>query len=62
MEKARTAADAARKAANDADDAVIQQIRRELHGNVDKPLGNWEYFPQPVASADEERRENDPSR
>jgi hypothetical protein len=62
LEKARTAADAARKAADDADDAVIEQIRRELHDNVDKPLGNWEYFPQPVASADKERHENDPSR
>ena len=60
QEKARRAADAARKAADEADDAVIEQIRRELHGNG-KPLGDWEYFPQPTAPADEEKHQNDPS-
>jgi hypothetical protein len=45
LEKARRAADVARKAADDADDAVVEQVRRELGGVGDKPLGNWEYFP-----------------
>jgi hypothetical protein len=53
LEKARRAADSAREAADDADDAVIEQIRRELHG-TGEPLGDWEYFPQPKASADKE--------
>lgn len=60
MEKARRAADAARKAADDADDAVTEQIRREM-GGKGKPLGDWEYFPQPTASADEEKHGDDPS-
>jgi hypothetical protein len=60
MEKPRRAADAARKAANDADDAVTEQIRRELNGKG-KPLGDWDYFPQPTASADEEKYGDDPS-
>jgi hypothetical protein len=29
------------KAADDADDAVVEQIRRELQGNGGRPLGNW---------------------
>jgi hypothetical protein len=45
LEKARRTADVARKAADDADDAVVEQIRRELDRNAGKPLGNWGYFP-----------------
>lgn len=45
LEKARQAADAARKAADDADDAVTEQVRHELNSKNGKPLGNWEYFP-----------------
>lgn len=58
--EARRAADAARQAADDADDAVTEQIRRELNGKG-KPLGDWDYFPQPTASADEEKYRGDPS-
>jgi hypothetical protein len=60
LEKARRVADAARKAADDADDAVTEQIRLELH-TKGKPLGDWDYFPQPTASADEEKCGDDPS-
>ena len=50
LEKARRTADVARKAADDADDAVIEQVRRELDSKGGKPLDNWEYFPMRRAS------------
>ena len=43
---AKDAIDAARMAAEKADDAVVEAIRAELQGRG-KPLGAWQPFPEP---------------
>lgn len=46
VKAAATAADQARKAAETADDAVVELIRTELQGKG-QPLGDWQAFPAP---------------
>jgi hypothetical protein len=46
IEAATTTAEGARKAAEAADDAVVELIRTELQGRG-RPLGDWQTFPAP---------------
>ena len=46
LDGAKDALDAARMAAEKADDAVVEAIRAELQGRG-KPLGEWQPFPEP---------------